>query len=188
MSGPRNERLFGVKWSERARPGVLEVSEFSPEWVAEQSQSVWVIDVREREELLGPLGHVPGSAWVALEQVADIAAKLGVSAPVVLVSRSGRRAARAALYLQELGMRYVAILAGGMLAWKAAGFAASRHERVFEKVLEPRVLDAEDVTGPMTPERIRAHVEIPARCGGCGSPPCSSMASARAWMAGMSRA
>ncbi len=125
MSGPRNERLFGVKWSERARPGVLEVSEFSPEWVAEQSQSVWVIDVREREELLGPLGHVPGSAWVALEQVAVDRGEAGVSAPVVLVSRSGRRAARAALYLQELGMRYVAILAGGMLAWKAAGFAAT---------------------------------------------------------------
>lgn len=163
MNPHRNEKLFGLKWSERARPGISGAPELAAEWVAEQSQSVWVLDVRPREELLGPLGHIPGSTWVALEQLPEVYTKLGGAMPVVLVSRTGRRAARAALYLQELGMRYVATLAGGMLGWKAAGFSTSRNERVFERQLEPRALPDEVAPTALTPERIREHVGDPSQ-------------------------
>jgi rhodanese-related sulfurtransferase len=162
MSPPRNERLFELKWKDRTRDGGSGISELAPEWVAEQSRSVWVIDVRERDALVGPLGHIPGSTWVPLERVAEVPAKLGREVPVVLVSRSGRKAGRAALYLQALGMKYVAAMAGGMLAWKAAGFSTSRHERIFERGLEPHPL-GEDPAIPLTPERIEQHVGDPSQ-------------------------
>src|SRR5688500_14363230 len=104
MSPSRNERMFELQWAQRARPGNSGALELSPEWVAEQSRTVWGIDVREREELVGPLGHVPGATWVAFERLPEVYAKLGGAVPVVLVSRAGGRAERAALYLQELGM------------------------------------------------------------------------------------
>ncbi|HLM44891.1 MAG TPA: rhodanese-like domain-containing protein, partial [Myxococcaceae bacterium] len=162
MSPSRSERLFELKWKDRTRDGGSGISELAPEWVAEQSRSVWVIDVRERDALVGPLGHIPGSTWVPLERVAEVPAKLGREVPVVLVSRSGRKAGRAALYLQALGMKYVAAMAGGMLAWKAAGFSTSRHERIFERGLEPHPL-GEDPAIPLTPERIEQHVGDPSQ-------------------------
>jgi rhodanese-related sulfurtransferase len=94
--------MFELQWARRARLGGAGALELAPEWVAAQSRSVWVIDVRGREELVGPLGHVPGATWVAFERLPEVYEKLGDSVPVVLVSRTGRRAGRAALYLQEL--------------------------------------------------------------------------------------
>ena len=92
MSQPGNERMFELEWARRARPGSVGALEFAPGWVAEQSRSVWVIDVRGRDELVGPLGHVPGATWVAFEKLPEAYEKLGPSVPVVLVSRTGRRA------------------------------------------------------------------------------------------------
>ncbi len=162
MSPSRNERMFELQWAQRARPGSSGALELSPEWVAEQSRTVWVIDVRAREELVGPLGHVPGATWVAFERLPEVCAKLGSGVPVVLVSRTGRRAGRAALYLQELGMKYVAAMAGGMLGWKAAGYSTSRSERVFEWGLEREELGGEE-SGPLTAESIQRHVGDPSQ-------------------------
>lgn len=163
MSQPGNERMFELEWARRARPGSAGAPELAPQWVAEQSRSVWVIDVRGRDELVGPLGHVPGATWVAFEKLPEVYEKLGPSVPVVLVSRTGRRAGRAALYLQELGMKSVAAMAGGMLGWKAAGFSASRSERVFEWGLERAAMGEEEAPGPLTPERIQRHVGDPSQ-------------------------
>ncbi|HEX8437682.1 rhodanese-like domain-containing protein, partial [Archangium sp.] len=163
MSPSRSERLFDLKWKDRSRGGASSVSEFAPEWVAEQNRSVWVIDVRDREELVGPLGHIPGSTWVPLERIAEIASKLGREVPVVLVSRSGDRAGRAASYLKALGMKYVASMAGGMLAWKAAGFSTSRDERIFERKFAPESLVGEEPPSALTPERIEKHVGDPSQ-------------------------
>lgn len=163
MSPPLSERLFELKWKERTRRGSPGLLELPPEWVAEQSRSAWVIDVRERDALVGPLGHIPGSTWVPLERVAEVPAKLGRDVPVVLVSRSGRRAGLAALYLQALGMKYVAAMAGGMLAWKAAGFSTGRHESIFERKLEPYPLAGEEPASALTPERIERHVGDPSQ-------------------------
>jgi hypothetical protein len=82
MSPNRSERLFELKWKDRTREGGSGISELAPEWVAEQCRSIWVIDVRERDELVGPLGHIPGSTWVPLERVAEVPAKLGREVPV----------------------------------------------------------------------------------------------------------
>ncbi len=144
------------RWAERTFRGAGGAREIRPEDVAEVGRDIRVVDVRERDELLGPLGHVPGSAWLPLEELPALAA-LGPDAHLVLVSRRADRSTRAARYLEALGMRQVAVMSGGMVAWKAAGYATSRDARVYDRSpLEP--LAAPEVDGPLDAARIAAHV------------------------------
>ena len=143
-------------WFERTYRGASGALEILPENVAEVGRDVRLVDVREREALTGPLGHVPGSCWMDLQEVARLRA-LGEGAHLVLVSRHGDRAARAARFLEALGMRQAAVMAGGMVAWKSAGFATARDARVFERSpLAP--IEGPEADGPLTAGRIAAHV------------------------------
>ena len=80
---------------------------------------VRLVDVREPDEFVGPLGHIPGAELVPLSTVADVAASWDRDAPVLLICRSGARSARAATALAGMGFRNVFNLVGGMLAWDA---------------------------------------------------------------------
>lgn len=97
-----------------------------PEFVARQGRSVHIIDVREPEELVGPLGHIPGSDWVPPDRVPSLVERLGKQAKVVLVSRAGERSAPLAAKLEELGMHFVGSMVGGIVAWRYLGFATTR--------------------------------------------------------------
>jgi len=102
----------------RAPSGAREVD---ASWLAAHRCEVHVVDVREREELGGPLGHVEGADWVPQAELELRASEWSSDEPVVLVDRSGRRATASAARLEALGIREVASLTGGMLAWRAAG-------------------------------------------------------------------
>ena len=93
------------------QPGVLE----------ENLGNVQVLDVREREEFQGPLGHIDGAQLIPLGQLAERAGELARDRPVVTVCRSGARSARAVVMLQGLGFDQCANLVGGMLRWRADG-------------------------------------------------------------------
>ncbi|MDP2316406.1 MAG: rhodanese-like domain-containing protein [Pseudomonadota bacterium] len=80
---------------------------------------VRLIDVREPDEFVGPLGHIPGAELVPLSTVADLAAGWDRDQPVLLICRSGARSARAATALAGLGFGNVFNLVGGMIAWDA---------------------------------------------------------------------
>ena len=90
-----------------------------------------VIDVREPAEF--ETGHIPGSiniprgvlefqvdAHPAVANVSDPALS-HKERPIVLVCRTGGRAALSALSLQRLGFADVRSSAGGVLAWGEAG-------------------------------------------------------------------
>lgn len=83
-----------------------------------------VIDVREENEYVGELGHIPDSVLVPLKQLQFEIDKLRIAKdePVVLVCRSGVRSTTAAAMLTGMGYTRVSNLKGGMLAWKEAGF------------------------------------------------------------------
>lgn len=91
-----------------------------------------LLDVRTAQEFAGELGHVQGALNLPLDQLgrrldeagADIAAH--VDAPVVVVCRSGSRAHAAARMLRRRGLRDVKVMAGGMIAWRAAGLHVDR--------------------------------------------------------------
>jgi rhodanese-related sulfurtransferase len=83
-----------------------------------------VVDVREPEEFAS--GHVPGA--VNLPQ-ADLATRLNEvprDRPVFVICQGGFRSLRAAQFLSQCGIAYVANVKGGTEAWRAAGGEMSR--------------------------------------------------------------
>jgi glyoxylase-like metal-dependent hydrolase (beta-lactamase superfamily II) len=88
-----------------------------------QTAPPMLLDVREPEEFIGPLGHVKGSLLVPLDALEHRLPKLigYVDREVVVICRAGARSASAGAILQRAGFHHVLNLSGGMLAWVAAG-------------------------------------------------------------------
>jgi glyoxylase-like metal-dependent hydrolase (beta-lactamase superfamily II)/rhodanese-related sulfurtransferase len=97
--------------------------EVQPGWLEENLNRVQVVDVREPGEYTGPLGHIPGAKLIPLGTLAGRAKELAGGKPVVTVCRSGARSAQATVILRKEGVGRAANLAGGMLRWRAQGFA-----------------------------------------------------------------
>ena len=79
-----------------------------------------VLDVRERREYLRT--HIPQAQLLPLRKLVDESESLPKDREILLVCRSGRRSARAAGILKDMGFENVNVLKGGMLAWEAAGY------------------------------------------------------------------
>jgi len=90
--------------------------------VIDSGRAPRLIDVRTPAEF--QTAHIPGSYNVPLdllhEHRAEIAAHLDDD--VIVVCRSGQRAATAERALRESGLSNVHILDGGIIAWQAKGF------------------------------------------------------------------
>jgi sulfur-carrier protein adenylyltransferase/sulfurtransferase len=80
-----------------------------------------VIDVRQPEELTGPLGHIEGVEHIPAAELAAASRHWDRSEPIVVICRSGGRSAAAAGQLARVGFTQVMNLRGGMLAWNQAG-------------------------------------------------------------------
>lgn len=97
------------------------VRDLTPEEVAEGMREgrMLLVDVREPNETAvesyPDAAHVPLSAFDPAT-IPDPAGK-----QVVFACRSGKRSVTASLAAQERGYHYDAHLAGGIIAWKAAG-------------------------------------------------------------------
>lgn len=91
--------------------------EVSAKWVSENLGHFRLVDVREPHELTGPLGKIDEAENVPLLQVVGSAKTFDPETPVVLVCRSGRRSSQAAEVLRRAGVKVVASVEGGMLAW-----------------------------------------------------------------------
>lgn len=159
---PTPERMFRVNWVASLERSPSGVPLHTPEFVAHQGRAVRIVDVREAGELTGPLGHIPGSDWVPRERAMTLAERLERDAPLILVSRGGERSAELAHALEKRGMRFVASLRGGMVAWKALGFGSSRDPSVLER---PDVLRGFEppppAPGPLARDRLAAHIGDP---------------------------
>lgn len=100
--------------------------EIQPQWVEEHLKDVQILDVREREEFDGPLGHIPGAKLVPLGSLGGKLDEISKNRPIVTVCRAGGRSARASLMLQQAGLPNVASLAGGILSWHAQNLTVVR--------------------------------------------------------------
>jgi glyoxylase-like metal-dependent hydrolase (beta-lactamase superfamily II)/rhodanese-related sulfurtransferase len=87
-----------------------------------------LLDVREPEEFVGELGHIQSALLVPMDALERRLPKLAglVEHEIVVVCRAGARSASAGAMLQRAGFRRVTNLAGGMLAWVAAGLPVQR--------------------------------------------------------------
>ena len=95
--------------------------DISPAELHAMRERVRIVDVREPHELAGELGRIPGIEAAPMATVAARAARWRRDEPIVLVCRSGARSGRAAQALAGAGFRNVMNLAGGMIAYGAAG-------------------------------------------------------------------
>lgn len=107
-----------VSWAPLSRTATG-VPEVEPAWLAQHLGHVRVVDVREPEELQGPLGRIPGSESVPMEALERAAQGWNRREPLVLVCRSGGRSGRAARLLEGMGFSQIASMAGGMCNWNA---------------------------------------------------------------------
>lgn len=100
-----------------------------PEQVFAEGCAARIVDVRDRDEFTGALGHVPCAELVPLRSLAAASASWNHDEAVVLICRSGRRSEQAATALTASGFRRVVNMVGGMLAWNAARLPVERASR-----------------------------------------------------------
>ncbi len=103
-----------------ARPGGYR--DISPLAAIEHLDELRLVDVREPDEFVGPLGHLGGSELIPMNSVLSAATTWDRQAPLLLICRSGARSARVAMALAAMGFQHLFNLNGGMLAWEANGF------------------------------------------------------------------
>jgi rhodanese-related sulfurtransferase len=108
-------RLFGR--SATTEPRWVEVEDLRAR-LAEAAPPL-VLDVREAEEFEGPLGHIEGARNIPLQRLdSHYAALVEDNRPIVCVCLTDKRSATAAAQLTDSGFRDVAVLRGGMKAWR----------------------------------------------------------------------
>src|SRR5512142_562734 len=98
-----------------------EVTNLTPEEVADglRAGRMLLVDVREPNETA--LERYPDAAIVPLSAFDPAAIPDPQGKQVVFACRSGRRSITASVAAQDAGYAYKSHMAGGILAWKAAG-------------------------------------------------------------------
>jgi len=130
-------RVNLVAWRAALERDAAGVPRLPVEFVAERGRAVRMIDIRDAHELTGPLGHIPAVTHHPLSRIAEIPQVLALDTCVVLISNRDERAAVAARFLETLGMRHVAVLDGGMRAWRQRGFCTLRDAHTYRPTLCP---------------------------------------------------
>ena len=102
-------------------PRADEVTNLTPQEVAEglSAGRMLLVDVREPNETA--VERYPGAVIVALSCFDAAAIPDPQGRTVVFACRSGRRSVTASVAAQDQGYPYSCHLAGGIIAWKAAG-------------------------------------------------------------------
>jgi rhodanese-related sulfurtransferase len=112
----RLSRLFGRP---AVHPTWVEPAELR-RWLAGEGAPI-VVDVRGADEFDGPLGHIDGARNIPLPELATHMSELTAEGrPLVMVCLTDKRSSQAAAELVAAGLRDIAVLRGGMKAWRAA--------------------------------------------------------------------
>lgn len=85
----------------------------------ELNHDICIIDVRDKQEFNGDLGHIEGSRLMPIAEIPDSLESLEQfkDKEIILVCRSGIRSTTAAAILRGLGFLNVKNLKGGLLEW-----------------------------------------------------------------------
>jgi rhodanese-related sulfurtransferase len=120
-AAPLGFELAAAATAEEAAPNAAPIVEVTPQALraAIEAGKVRVIDVRTPEETAS--GVIPAAELIPLDRFDPAKLDLSDGRKVVLYCRSGRRSALAAERLASFTGQPAEHLAGGMLAWEAAG-------------------------------------------------------------------
>ncbi|HUV08583.1 MAG TPA: MBL fold metallo-hydrolase [Spirochaetia bacterium] len=108
-------------------PGVneMQVTSIPPRVLKQKMKSSSppvLLDVREKHELAGNLGHIDGIVHIPIGSLVERIPEMEniKDREIVVVCRSGARAHTAAQILSKAGIPNVSVLSGGMIAWNTA--------------------------------------------------------------------
>lgn len=132
-SAPQVERMFRLDWLANLMRSPSGVPLLRPDFVARLGRKVRLVDVREEAELTGVLGYIHGSDWVPADRAASLAERIGPDDPVVLVSAGEERSGAAAVALERAGVRFVAAMMGGLVAWRDDGYSTTRDPSILAR-------------------------------------------------------
>jgi rhodanese-related sulfurtransferase len=118
--------MLAVSPYEIAIPTRAGYRDISPEATFAARGKARLIDVREADEINGELGHIPGIEWVPLATLEKRMRTWNHAEEIILVCRSGARSGRGAEAMVNAGFQKVMNMAGGMLAYNAAGLPVAR--------------------------------------------------------------
>ena len=102
-------------------PQIPAVKDIQPEEVQKNMTNLQLIDVREPDEYVGPLGHIDGAKLIPLGAFTEGTPDLDKTKPVILICRSGGRSAKASSWAKEYGFENTYNLFGGMILWNEKG-------------------------------------------------------------------
>jgi glyoxylase-like metal-dependent hydrolase (beta-lactamase superfamily II)/rhodanese-related sulfurtransferase len=119
--GKPREPLARPSWAPVSR-SYAGLPELPAAWVAEHRHAVTILDVRSREEVEGPDGHIDGSVAIPLPELEQRLAEIPTGQPVVVVCHAGSRSALATQQLLKAGLEQVANLRGGLSRWADEGY------------------------------------------------------------------
>lgn len=88
-----------------------------------QRQAI-LIDIRNPDSYKA--GHIPQARNIPAAELASKTEKLAKDKPVIVVCDTGRSANSSAALLRKQGFKEVAILEGGLMAWKQAGLPTKK--------------------------------------------------------------
>ncbi len=117
--------IAAVVWMNRGAAAPAASAGMPAEISVEQAKQkydsgIFILDVREQDEW--DAGHIPNATLIPLGQLQNRASELPKDKEIVVVCRSGKRSATGRDTLLNAGFASVTSMAGGMVAWQAAGY------------------------------------------------------------------
>lgn len=103
--------------SKTENPHFEDVYDITPGDLHPVKNQVKLIDVRQPEEYVGELGHIPGAELIVLHTLPEQLEKLPKDQTVVFVCLAGGRSAKAAAFAKMNGFEHVYNMQGGMQLW-----------------------------------------------------------------------
>jgi rhodanese-related sulfurtransferase len=137
---------------------MLTVAEVPALMARSGEESVYLVDVRTREEYLA--GHIPGFWWMpggqAVQRADDTVAVR--SGTIVFCCDGTARASLTASWYRQMGFPNVYAVAGGTTAWTAAGRPLARGD---EEPVEPIAAEARARVPQLTPAELASRLASP---------------------------
>jgi rhodanese-related sulfurtransferase len=109
---------------DRAAPTRWAYRDIDPRSAYEAREQLLLVDVREPDEFAR--GHIPRARLISLSALGAALRGWDPMMEIILVCRSGQRSGTAAEAMASAGFHRVMNLAGGMLAYEAAGLPVER--------------------------------------------------------------
>ncbi len=96
----------------------------------EQSDPPLILDVRNKDDFMGKLGHIDGALNIPLEELPQRVDELESwrERTITLVCTTDRRSSKAALQLLQQGFSNVHVVLGGMTEWNRQSLPVQRSE------------------------------------------------------------